>query len=169
MFLLTEAPCWNSRREEDYYFYSPHAIFLCHEIKDGGYNNTNIKQAFVHPKYACTAGDNFFFLALCTIVFLLLCVSRVINYWNKKTSGKCHSTSGKCHFLAPCTIVFFFLLCVCRVINYWNKKPQANVTQPKPMIPWLSEIGSMETDQNLATARYRIKGVNIIKPRKISI
>ena len=131
MFLLTKAPCWNSRREEDYYFYSPHAIFLCHEIKDGGYNNTNIKQAFVHPKYACTAGDNFFFLALCTIVFLLLCV--------------------------------------CRVINYWNKKPQANVTQPKPMIPWLSEIGSMETDQNLATARYRKKGVNIIKPRKISI
>ena len=64
---------------------------------------------------------------------------------------------------------FFFLLCVCRVINYWNKKPQANVTQPKPMIPWLSEIGSMETDQNLATARYRKKGVNIIKPRKISI
>ena len=64
---------------------------------------------------------------------------------------------------------FFFLLCVCRVINYWNKKPQANVTQPKPMIPWLSEIGSMETDQNLASARYRKKGVNIIKPRKISI
>ena len=111
----------------------------------------------------------FFFSALCTIVFLLLCVCRVINYWNKKTSGKCHSTSGKCHFLALCTIVFFFLLCVCRVINYWNKKPQANVTQPKPMIPWLSEIGSMETDQNLATARYRKKGVNIIKPRKISI
>ena len=110
-----------------------------------------------------------FVLALCTIVFLLLCVCRVINYWNKKTSGKCHSTSGKCHFLPLCTIVFFFLLCVCRVINYWNKKPQANVTQPKPMIPWLSEIGSMETDQNLATARYRKKGVNIIKPRKISI
>ena len=63
---------------------------------------------------------------------------------------------------------FFFIVCM-PCINYWNKKPQANVTQPKPMIPWLSEIGSMETDQNLATARYRKKGVNIIKPRKISI
>ena len=110
----------------------------------------------------------FFFFWHYTNVFLLLCVCRVIKHWSKKTSGKCHSTSGKCHFLALCTIVFL-LLCVCRVINYWNKKPQANVTQPKPMIPWLSEIGSIETDQNLAMARYRKKGVNIIKPRKISI
>ena len=110
----------------------------------------------------------FFFWALCTIVFLLLCVCHVINYWNKKNLKQMSLSLRQMPLFGTCTIVFL-LLCVCRVINYWNKKPQANVTQPKPMIPWLSEIGSMETDQNLATARYRKKGVNIIKPGKISI
>ena len=32
-------------------------IFLRHNIKDGGYNSTNDKQAaFARPKYACSEG-----------------------------------------------------------------------------------------------------------------
>ena len=78
MFLLVKAPYWNSRREEDYYFYSPHAIFLCHEIKDAGYNNTDIKQAFARPKYACTTGYNFFFLFWhYVLLFFFYCVYAV--------------------------------------------------------------------------------------------
>ena len=60
----------NSRREEDYYFYSPHAIFLRHEIKDGGYNDTNIKQAFARPKY------DFFFWHY-VLMFFFYCVYAV--------------------------------------------------------------------------------------------
>ena len=40
MLLLSIVPCWNSKTEEE--MVSP--IFLCHKIKDGGYNNTNINE-----------------------------------------------------------------------------------------------------------------------------
>ena len=48
--LLTEVPCWNSKREEKMGRVTPtlrvyfllYLIFLHHNIKDGGYNSTNI-------------------------------------------------------------------------------------------------------------------------------
>ena len=42
--LLAKAQCWNSKREGKWLLFLLSLIVLCHNIKDGGYNSTNINK-----------------------------------------------------------------------------------------------------------------------------